>query len=141
MGKVVIFDEKSTPQKVISVIPFFKEQDYGSRTDVAVKPDLSQLEEIDSKYWKHDKGAIVEMTAQEKSAVDEAEKIIQDNIKRANLKDLMDGKKKDGGMFKLIREIMLEEINLIRQEQALPLRTIDDINNSSKQIIDSGKAD
>ena len=101
MSLVVIFDEGASPEKVLGVVRSANTPDYDGRTDVVVNPDISALDGIvPQKYWKHDTGAIVEYTAQEKTDQDAAEAAADDASMRAAGKAFYDGQTAEGQAFR-----------------------------------------
>ena len=69
MADVVVFKVGKIPQYLKSV----NTPDYGGNPDVVVSPDLSSVINVPQKYWKRDGNNVIEMTASEKQAVDDAE--------------------------------------------------------------------
>lgn len=141
MALIVIFDVVATPQKVLQVIPSANTPDYSSRSDVVVNPDLSALDLINRKYWKHDAGSIVEMTAGEKTAQDTAEANQATADRRTSAEAGVDAKDDLGMIFRAFAEVMKDEINVLRAQHSLPDRTISQLKTAIKNKITSGNAD
>lgn len=67
MADVVVFGEKTEYLKSVNT------PDYESNPNAVVNPDLSAVAGVNRKYWKLSKGAVAEMTTEEKAVVDAAE--------------------------------------------------------------------
>jgi len=67
-SSVVIYDEIT--DRVIQHLPSANTSLYDARTDVVINQDLSSLSGVSLIYWKHQAGSIVEMSAGEKTQVD-----------------------------------------------------------------------
>jgi len=71
--------------------------------DWVVNPDLSALENVPQKYWKVSGDSVIEMTAQEKSAVDAALLTVR--------RDQIEAKTKDEA-FKAVLVALVKVVNL-----------------------------
>lgn len=69
MSDIVIFRQGETPQYLKSV----NTPDYEGDPDVLINPDISAVETVPLKYWKRSGDTIVEMSANEKQVVEDAE--------------------------------------------------------------------
>ena len=78
-GKIEYLKSVNTGDYVLD--PNVSKDQVVPKEGVLINPDTSQVEGIDTKYWKLDKGEIVEMTKDEKDAVDLIEKQKQDEAK------------------------------------------------------------
>lgn len=65
MSNIAIYDTGTN--KVLKILKSVNTPDYSSRNDVVINPELPSVQ---MKYMKHDNGSIVEMTQEEKDAVD-----------------------------------------------------------------------
>ena len=68
MANIAIFKTGERPQYLLSV----NTPEYSGDPDVLVNPDVSALTSVPLRYWKRVGDTVVEMTAQEKSAVEQA---------------------------------------------------------------------
>lgn len=92
MSNIAIFDKKT--DAVLSYLKSVNTPSYSGRNDVLVNPDVTAVSHLPLRYWKHDNGAIVEMSQTEKDAVDAPAIAEADRIAtlRANVKyRLMNG--------------------------------------------------
>jgi hypothetical protein len=69
MANIAIFKTNQTPEYLESV----NTPDYENDPDVLIDPDVSQVQNIERRFWKRDNNNIIEMTASEKQAVLDAE--------------------------------------------------------------------
>jgi len=67
MSNVVIFETNRDPVYLKSV----NTPDYAGNLNALINPDLNAVKGVPIKYWKRIDGNIVEMTAQEKSVIDQ----------------------------------------------------------------------
>lgn len=159
MALIVIFDEVTTPQKVVNIIIGAHTPDFSSRTDVAINPDLSALATFDAegrlatfivprRYWKHSTGAIVEYTQAEKDAQDaqdaidrEAERVQGIANTKLAAKDQIIGFADTSLFLRAFISILIEEINTLRALHSLPDRTIAQLKTAIGNRIDDGTID
>lgn len=78
-AKIAEFDENTN--KIKDVKNSQDTNQYINRTDVVINPSIP--EGVPQKYQKHSNGAIVEMTQEEKDAVDDAEELASNNMEIA----------------------------------------------------------
>lgn len=165
MAIIVIFDELSSPNKILDVLPSASTDQFLGRTDVLFNPDLSAVEDLPRKYWKQDSGVVVEMTAQEQSDVDAAEAALLIQTMRGDGKAIINAGDGYGVIQRAVADIVKDEINMLRQwlvsfkvEVAaatnlanlqarvatlpnLPDRTLLQLRNAIQARIDSGNVD
>ena len=141
MALIVIFDENSAPQKGLEIIPSVNTPDYEKRTDVLINPDLEAVKGISPKYLKHDKGKIVQMTEAEKTAQDTADLNTEKQNRRSAADTTLDSKDELGMVMRAFMEIVLNEINLLRDQAGLTPRTGAQLKTAIKNKISSGDVD
>jgi hypothetical protein len=141
MALIVVFDEGASPQAVLDVIPSANTPDYSARTDVLVNPDLSSVAGLAEKYWKVVGSAVDPMTAQEQSDVDAAEAAAADAAMRTGAKAAYDGQTVDGQKLRALVEVLLREVNILRQQHSLADRTLAQAKAAIQQAIDDGDVD
>jgi len=139
MADVIIYDEVTN--RVLQYLKSVNTPDYDSRPDVVVNPDLSALEVIPRKYWKHDAGLIVEMTQTEKDDLDAELAAALDLITRTGAKVGYDGQFSGPLMLRALSEIIRREINILRGQHSLPDRTLAQLKTAIKNAIDDGDVD
>ena len=106
-----------------------------------VNPDLSLIESVDRKYWKHEAGSIVEMAPTEKSMVD-ADAFTKITYDRGTSADnQVDSNDSVGMVIRAFAEVMVDEINLLRAEHSLTPKTVAQLKNAIKNKIIAGNAD
>lgn len=66
MANVAIFEPGKEPTYLVSV----NTPDYSGNKDALINPDLSSVIDVPEKYWKNDEKSIVEMSSDEKAAID-----------------------------------------------------------------------
>ncbi len=116
MPRIVVFDEAANPQKVLSVTgPSENEGPWNAsgRTDFVVDPDLTAVSGIDRRYWKHEAGSIVPMTAGEQSAQDAADAAALTASRRQFGKDTLDDATQ-GILLRAFADIVKDEFNIVR---------------------------
>ena len=141
MALIVIFDVGATPQKVLEVIPSANTPDYDKRSDVVVNPDLSALDLINRKYWKHDTGLIVEMTAGEKTAQDTADQAQATADRRVSAEAAVDGQEDSERVMRAFMILVKEQFNVLRALHSLPDLTTAPLKTAIKNKISSGDED
>ena len=153
---VVVFDEIATPQKVLAVHARVNMGDWVDpdtkaplRSDVLAYADLSAVEGIvPRKYWKHEAGAIVGMTAGEITAQDAAEvaaaaaasQAATDAI-RASAAAGLDGFAEVPLLLRAFAKVLLSEINTLRAQHSLADRTVAQMKNAITNEVNSGDSD
>ena len=156
MAHIVIFDEGATPQKVLAVYQRVNMGDWVDpttkaplRSDVVAYVDLSSLDgTVPRKYWKHDAGSIIEMTAGEKSAQDTADAAAEaqraadesDSI-RAGAAGGLDGFGENALTLRAFADIIRDEINTLRALHSLPDRTLPQLRTAITNRVNSGSVD
>lgn len=113
MANVAIYDLDGTPQAVISYLESVNTPDYEGRPDVVINPSIPVGVAI--KYLKHVTGSIVEMTQEEKDAVDAAEVAAFLARLKSNAKSLYDGQQEQGQALRALVYVLIDEINILRQ--------------------------
>ena len=83
-SSVAEFDENTN--KIKDVKRSVDTNDYINRTDVVINPVIP--EGVPQKYQKHSNGSIVEMSQEEKDAVDDAEELALNNMEIAKADSL-----------------------------------------------------
>ena len=80
MSRIVIFDPTSqvVANRVINYIPSANTPDYSG--NILINPDISLLTGINYLYWKVNNGTVIEMTADEKTLIDNSSKSISGGI-------------------------------------------------------------
>lgn len=167
MARVVIFDPNATPQRVLQVLDSVSSPDFAGRNDVVIEPDLSlvQASGFTSLYWKHETGAIVAMTAGERSALDAQILEALTLSVRDRGKAIVDALSDSGILQRALADIVKDELNILRgwivsfkSEVALaitladlkvrvaalpdlPDRTLSQLRTAIKNRIDSGSVD
>lgn len=144
MGAVVIYDELTN--KILKVERSVNTPDYEGRTDVVLfdknnRPtNLEPLLSIPVKYWKHDNGAIVEMTQPEKDAVDAEIQANSIQNKRQRLKNILN---QDivGQVIKAQALVMLGWVNEARVAGGLDTKTPKNLLDAVIAKIDNGDFD
>ena len=73
MSDVVIYDpdDPVVANRVTKYLRSVNTPDYSSDPNTLVNPDLSGVSSVAQKYWKESSGAVVEMSAQEKTDIDD----------------------------------------------------------------------
>jgi len=138
-GDVVIFDPAT--DRVTNYIRSAHTPDFDKRSDVVLNPDLSALSGVPIRYWKHSVGAIVEMSAAEKQVVDDAEVAATDALVRTTAKDAIDGFETNPILYRALIKVLLDEINLLREQLLLPPRTLSQAKTAIRNAIDGGTID
>lgn len=69
MANIVIFEPNKVPELHESV----NTPDFSENPNAVINPDLTSLSSVHKKYWKRSGDIVVEMTTEEKQAVDQAE--------------------------------------------------------------------
>lgn len=83
--------------------------------DGAIKdPNISLLQNVPLRYWKHSAGSIVEMTALEKSAVDAEIESAFDARVRTSAKAILVGFSDNPLLMRAFADIIKDEINILR---------------------------
>ena len=80
MSRIVVFDPQSTivVNRVINYIPSANTPDYSG--NILINPDVSLLTGINYLYWKVNNGTVMEMTADEKTLINNSQKSISGGI-------------------------------------------------------------
>jgi hypothetical protein len=75
MSRIVIFDPASSIviNRVINYIQSGHTPDYSNNPNALINPDVSLLVGINYMYWKVNNGLVVEMTTEEKTAIDNSQ--------------------------------------------------------------------
>ena len=150
MSTIVLFNPARTPQKVSTVVLRANTEDFGSQiagvfvanAGVVVDPDLSLLEGfVPRKYWKHVAGEIVEYTAAEKTAQDDAETAAQTTEVRAEAVGSLARFEPSGLLLRAFADVVRDEINILRAEHALPPRTLTQLRNAINLRVNNGSVD
>ena len=73
MSDIIRFDpdDSIVPRRVKAFLKSVNTPSFNAEPNKIVNPNLSGVSGIPLKYWKEDSGSIVEMTSEEKSAVDD----------------------------------------------------------------------
>jgi hypothetical protein len=111
MANVAIFRSGQTPVYLTSV----HTPDYEGDPDVIINPDISAVAAVPLKYWKRVVNAIQEMTAGEKTTVDNAEAATILVAKRTIAAALSDSIQADGIQWRALALLLLDEFNTLRQ--------------------------
>ncbi len=114
MASVAIYDPNSTPNKITQYLQSVNTPDYSSKPNVLINPDVSALQGVDIRYWKHVAGAIVQMTTAEKNAVDAAFTSGVTNVLRIDGKAIIDMQSPQGIILRALADILVDEINVVR---------------------------
>ena len=101
-----------------------------------IDPDLSLLIGVDKKYWKCENGGVVEMTQGEKDALDLAEINADIQSNRTSSKNYF-----NETQARALIEILISEINILRSNDGLSDRTIQQLKTAIDNKIDSGDVD
>ncbi len=140
MPQIVIYDPNATPQRVLQVTgPSADQGPYirAGRTDFVVSPDLSALDGVAHRYWKHVDGAIFEYTTSEKDAQDAAEA----GAVRGLAKVQFDGFDVSPLVLRAFADVVKGEINTLRALHSLPPRSLAQLRTAIAARIDSGDVD
>lgn len=86
------------------------------------QPDLAALDSVPSRYWKITGDVVSEMSTAEKSAVD----LVILNTSRDGAVSEVDERE---GTLRQILMVLIDEINVLRQLNALPNKTFGQIRN------------
>lgn len=113
-SEVVCFDVGGNPQKALQYIKSVNTQEYLSRTDCVINPNLSSLSSVPLKYWKHSSGLIIEMTSQEKIDFDNAQTASQTLSIRTRAKAQLTGFADSPLYQRAFADILKDEINILR---------------------------
>lgn len=153
---IVIFDEGASPEKVLTV---HRRVNMGLwvdpttalplRSDVLAYADLAAVEGVvPFKYWKHDTGAIVSMTAAEITAQDaadaaaEAQRVLDDLAAiRAGAAAGLDGFAEVPLALRAFADVVREEINILRALHTLTPRTLSQLKTAITNKVNSGDVD
>lgn len=151
MPRIVIFDENVTPQRVLKVTGRSENQgawDDSGRTDYVVDPDLSSLDGVPVRDWKHEDGGIVEWTQAEKDARSTAEAAGKVTDAAAVLAQIrseaaagLDGFDREPLLLRAFAAIVLDEINRLRDEHGLEHRTLAQLRAAISSRVESGDVD
>lgn len=110
-----------------------EESDYKGRTDVIINPDMSAIKGVPIRYWKKGVGdSVVEMTAIEKTQIDNAIRSVVDNQVKAQKKNELD----NDLIVDAVLEFVITEINTLRTLNALPELTKQKIKSDLKSKIE-----
>lgn len=143
MADIVIFDplDSVVAGRVTDYLQSVNTPDYDSVADKVVNPDLSALEAVPVKYWKHDSGSIVEMIQAEKDAWDNSVATALNLNRRELAKQIVDTQEELGKIIRVLAEITRSEINILRAQHGLADRTLSQLKTAMKNQIDSGNVD
>ena len=74
MADIIVYDpvEPVVAGRVTAYVKSANTPDYDGEPNKLVNPDLSALSAVLQKYWKESSGSVVEMTAQEKTDIDDS---------------------------------------------------------------------
>lgn len=89
--------------------------DYEGRADVLINPDLSAVQSVARKYWKCSGGAVVEMSAAEKSSLDAAEATARRDAARAQAVSIEAAEDAEGVRLRTVLQLTIDENNSLRQ--------------------------
>lgn len=115
MALIIVFDPNATPNNILEVINSGSTDQYTGRSDVLINPSLANVQAVAQKYWKHVSGALEEMTAGEKTAVDAAELAALVAFVRQGAKDIVQAISDIGFLQRIFADIVKDEINVLRQ--------------------------
>lgn len=130
MANVAIIDVNTGA--VLNYLTSVSSPDYKGRADVLINPNLKGVSGLPIQYWKHSKGTIVAMTAQEQFDYDAAIKLAETVASRVSAKQFFFSQSADG----IIWRAMLTWIAGGAKAVDLP-----DAVSQIQQIIDSGVVD
>lgn len=138
MANVIIYDKDASPKRVIKYLISVNTPDYSGRPDVLVNPVLPGG---DIKYWKVVDSSVVEMTQEEKDAIDSAEAAALLSSQRVGAKSKLDGMVPEHLVLRAAMGIIKEEVNILRDLHSLAPRTLAQLKTAIKNKIDSGDVD
>ena len=138
-GDIVVFDEGD--DSIILYRKSVNTPDWEGRSDVLINPDVSALNDIPLKYWKHSSGTVVEMTTGEKTTVDNAITTANNASIRTSAEGDVDAFSVDGVRLRAALLVVMDEINILRATQSLADRTASQLKTAVKGKVSSGDAD
>lgn len=140
---VVIFDDSDpiVPGRVIDRNDLANTPDFEGRTDVLINPDLSAVAGVSQRYWKKENGTIVPMTQDERNALDANALTQMTSFLRDDSKALFSSRSDLGMIFRAFADVLKDEINILRANDGLPDRTLNQLKTAIRNRIDSGTVD
>ena len=97
-------------------------------------PDLSAVANVPERYWQESGGVFSEMDQAGKDAVDAAILASETQQDKSLAKDIIDSER----VLKAFAEVVMDELNNLRAEHGLPVRTLSQLVTAIKNKIDAG---
>lgn len=110
MANVALFKSGQTPVYLVSV----HTQDYASDPDAIINPDITAVASVPLKYWKRVGDLIEEMSAGEKTAVDDAIALALLITRRAIADSVTDISADEGIKWRALALMLVDEFNILR---------------------------
>lgn len=128
MANVAIYDpaDPIVANKITTYLLSVNTPDYVATPNALINPPIP--EGVPMKYWKRSAGQVVEMTSGEKAAID-AYEAAQAAEALDNAKDITISLDKLTKAFALV---VLDEINVLRDEHGLSQRTVNQLRDAVK---------
>jgi hypothetical protein len=103
---------------------------------VIINPNVSNISDVSSKYWKCSGGSVLKMTQAEIDALNAQEQTDVTLGNRQTAKANLDERH-----LKAFVKILIDEINILRANDGLSNRTINQLNTAINNYIDTGAVD